>query len=129
MTDPIIPRPKVNAFADLMETQLRIHDGKGGWEESPAKWLLARACEEFAELVETMRTDVSSPVNNALFLARYHLVLAARCLNDIGPCAKLPAPESLSDETADVANFLMMFLDVAGRLSPRPDAVPASVVP
>ena len=112
-------RPAVAAFARLMETELRANDAKGGWHECKPKWLLARACEELAELVETVKPTgpgPHEPVRNALFLARHHLVLASQCLNGIGAHAGLQIADSTGSEAADTANFLMMFLDVLDRL-------------
>jgi hypothetical protein len=111
MVDPIIPRPKVAAFAELMEKALRENDYKGGWDRCKPKWLLARACEELAELVDTLKPKERGPWDTNLLLAKHHLALAAHMLNAIGAYTKLEGADAAAGEAADVANFLLMFVD------------------
>jgi hypothetical protein len=81
-------RPSVAQFATLMERRLDEHDHKGGWKSAPT-WRL------FAE-------------------ASRHLVALERVVNRHG----VVQPGHIEDvrrEAADVANFLMMVVDVATR--------------
>lgn len=79
-------RPEVLQFAVLMEQELRANDHKPGWKDDHPADLLCRVHQELKEL-------------------QY-----AYCAEDKYD------PNKLASEGADVANMLMMFLDVCGAL-------------
>lgn len=91
-------RPEVQAFAEAMETQLRKHDatrGRAGWkQDSPADLFdhYVEECKEFEAIMDWWRN-----------LPAGSLVLRSDA-------------ERLREEAADVANMLMMVLDVIGLL-------------
>lgn len=93
-------RPEVVAFANLMERELRNNDHKGGWKDDAPGRLLERAEEEMRELHAAL---LSYPRDTRKY--RYEL----------------------ASEGADVANMVMMVLDVCGALaaSPSQPAAPA----
>ncbi len=87
-------RPEVQAFAELMEENLRKHDaprGPRGWRTDGAASLRRRLRDELAELDDALlqRQDDGWP--------DWH-----------GP--------AIAKEAADVANFAMMIADVCGGL-------------
>lgn len=82
-------RPEVAAFALAMEKKLKANDHKGGWKHCDRDYLMTRLRQEFVELIAAM-----------------HFPL------DDGQIDRI----ELRDEAADVANFLMMILDVEGVL-------------
>lgn len=80
-------RPEVQAFARLVETQLRVNDHKGGWSGCSPEWLVAKLAEELGEC------------------ARYVVRRADRAhANDV------------AKECADIAAVAMMLADVCGGL-------------
>lgn len=92
-------RPEVEAFADLMEAQLRANDHKGGWKACDPHWLHDRLLEEAAELQD-----------------------AGQWKTDGGP-SQGGYGRAVAREAADVANFAMMIADVCGGLeTPTPAA-------
>lgn len=84
-------RPEVEAFADLMEAQLRANDHKPGWKGEPVWPLIERLHEEATELHEEV--DVGDNVGSSEWISR------------------------VGAEAADVANFAMMIADVCGALA------------
>lgn len=80
-------RPEVQAFARLVETQLRANDHKGGWSGCSPEWLVAKLSEELGEV------------------ARYVVRRADR-----GHAAEV------AKECADIAAVAMMLADVCGGL-------------
>lgn len=62
-------RPKVQKFAELMESRLREHDHKGGWEEDDARTLTRR-------LVANADTLPAGGVEAAVDTANYAMMLA-----------------------------------------------------
>ena len=86
---PVAMRPEVVAFANLMERELRNNDHKGGWKDDAPGRLLERAEEEMREFF-------------AAFLSY--------------PRDTYKYRDDLASEGADVANMLMMVLDVCGAL-------------
>lgn len=86
-------RPKVLAFAVLMEAKLRENDWKGGWQKDSAAGLMKRLREEAEELAGA----VAGPWTGNISWKRL-----------------------TANEAADVANFAMMVADVCGGL---PDAI------
>lgn len=89
-TDALGLRPKVLAFAHLMEAKLRENDYKGGWQKDKPSALLKRLREEADELDAAIQPGTRG---------------------DIGPWRGL-----VGNEAADVANFAMMVADVCGGL-------------
>jgi NTP pyrophosphatase (non-canonical NTP hydrolase) len=85
-------RPEVQAFAKLMERQLRANDFKGGWDRDPPLALLRRLRQETDEL-EQVLTDLDE---------------AGEVFDD--------DRVEIGCEAADVANFAMMVADVMGSL-------------
>lgn len=45
-------RPEVKRYSELIESQLRLNDGKGGWKDCPVDYLLAKLGEEVGEVFE-----------------------------------------------------------------------------
>jgi hypothetical protein len=107
-------RPEVQAFAQLMEQKLRANDHKGGWKKEPPHFLVARACEEMAELVSTLSPDPKALETFAV--ARWQLHFAAQALTQYGEYLRVDGSDKTAAEGADVANFAMMLLDACGRL-------------
>lgn len=127
------PREVVRAFASAMERELRQNDHKAGWENDSVQWLLARLCEEVAELVHVFDVEPTSPPERvgpreAFAIAEHHLLAAAGVLERttgtiwtrgaarIAPPTTLQGGSTPLSEAADVANFAMMVADVAKRL-------------
>lgn len=81
-------RPEVRAFAQLMEDKLRANDWKGGWKSDFSGDLLRRAHEELGELDDEMASGNPDMFDNS----------------------------AIANEAADVANMLMMVVDVCGAL-------------
>ena len=90
-------RPEVVAFADAMEEKLRANDWKGGWKDDASGALMTRVREEFREFEQA---HLAYPRDTDAYRA------------------------NLRAEGADVANMVMMVLDVCGALS-TPSALPA----
>jgi hypothetical protein len=109
-------RPEVRAFAALMENELRENDHKGGWKSDPAHHLLARVCEEVAEVVDSL--VVENNAHPCFASALRHLHMAATSIRAFGPFLSLSAGSTTASETADVANMIMMVADVCGVLDP-----------
>ena len=98
-------RPEVQAFAVAMEEKLRANDHKGGWKGCCPLWLFQRAEDELEELRAEMP---------------YHLHGQDGCppapFAESHPLVGFPDDleawkSNIIDESADVANFLMMMLD------------------
>jgi len=83
-------RPEVIAFADAMESKLRQNDWKGGWKDDSPGQLMERVREEFREFQAA------------------HLAY---------PRGTDAYKSNLRDEGADVANMVMMVLDVNDALA------------
>lgn len=94
-------RPKVVAFANLMEAKLRENDWKGGWEGCADLDLFERLGEESAELLSALHRH------------------AKRLSWGDGWVMETDTEERIGREAADVANFAMMIADVCGALSPK----------
>lgn len=50
-------RPEVAAFAVAMERKLRANDHKGGWKGEAPHHMVARICDETAELIASLHHD------------------------------------------------------------------------
>lgn len=83
-------RPEVVAFADAMERKLRANDWKGGWKDFAPGALMDRVREEFGE---AQRAYLAYPRDTDEYR------------------------QNLLDESADVANMLMMVCDVVGAIA------------
>lgn len=94
MTEGYI-RPEIMAFAEAMETTLRKHDHKGGWEECRLNYLMDGVHRELKEADEEW--DVKNFRGNYL---------------------------RVSEELVDVANFCMMFWGNTQRYYNRKIGVP-----
>lgn len=88
-------RPKVLAFASMMEWILKNNDDKGGWQNCEPTWLISRLRDEVSELEQALYNNISRGVINK---------------------------SEIRNETADVANFAMMIADRCGAL---PTSIPA----
>lgn len=84
-------RPEVVAFANAMERKLRDNDWKGGWKEDASGALMVRVHEEFREFTTA---HLQYPRDTERYRA------------------------DLLNEGADVANMIMMVVDVCGALAP-----------
>lgn len=93
-------RPEVIHFALLMENELRNNDHKPGWKSDSAQKLLDRVGQELKEL-----TTVVIQFNDAR--------RADGAVNMEALRAKI------REEGADVANMVMMVVDVLGGLPPE----------
>lgn len=82
-------RPEVVAFADAMEEKLRANDWKGGWKDDASGALMDRVREEIREFMDA---HIAYPRGTDAYRA------------------------NLRSEGADVANMVMMVLDVCGAL-------------
>lgn len=89
--EPVAWRPEVVAFASLMERELRENDWKGGWKHCNFASLMSHVWEEARELQEAL---LSYPRDTQKYRER------------------------IASEGADIANMVMMVLDVRGALSP-----------
>jgi NTP pyrophosphatase (non-canonical NTP hydrolase) len=70
-------RPKVMAFARLMEVALRKNDHKGGWKECSEAYLFTRLIEEAGELGKAMLSFLEGSVGNeAVDVANFAMMLA-----------------------------------------------------
>lgn len=85
-------RPEVIAFARLMEQKLRENEHKGWWKNDDPGPLLLRAFEELAELSREVLRYEGSQRSGAF-------------------------ERAVAREGADVANMVMMVLDVCGALA------------
>lgn len=118
---PHVLRPEVQAFAELMEAQLRANDHKGraGWKDSAPHLLLARVFDELAEALTTIKPENSALAFELLVVERL-LGLAGRSLRGFGSYAKTFRDPNTASELADVANMIMMVADVLGCLTKEP---------
>jgi NTP pyrophosphatase (non-canonical NTP hydrolase) len=97
-------RPEVQAFAVLMEQQLRANDHKGGWADDDAEDLLKRMHEESGEV-----EDAITAWRNLTFA----YPRGATQVEADGWVAKMwDQQRRIGREAADVANFAMMVADV-----------------
>jgi hypothetical protein len=111
----IVRRREVEQFADCMEQALARNDDKGGWKHETPNYLLARLCDEVAELCCEFQ-GASSDAAAWLTIANHELVSAAAALRRCGHSLVLreAVPRGrISAEAADVANFAMMIADVS----------------
>ena len=69
-------RPEVQAFAQLMEQQLRKNDHKPGWSGDSVYSLYARLIDEQFELSNAIRDDPDSVLNEAADLANFAMMIA-----------------------------------------------------
>ncbi len=83
-------RREVIAFADAMERKLRANDWKPGWKDDSPSILMDRMYEEMAEFKDVL--------DNFLRVGKNY-------------------KKNLLNEAADVANMLMMVVDVCGALA------------
>lgn len=83
-------RPEVVAFANLMERELRENDHKGGWKHDAPGALIDHAWVEMREFQGAL---TAYPRDTQQYLT------------------------NLAGEGADIANMVMMVLDVCGALS------------
>ncbi len=83
-------RPKLAAFAEMMEAVLKQNDHKGGWQDMQLDEVVARIDEELEELKHVLQYRDGS----------YNLFPNER------------AREKGKKEAADVANFCMMLVDL-----------------
>jgi len=104
-------RVEVERFADQMEAKLRENDHKNGWKNCTVHWLLARLCEETAELVESFN-PASAGQRTSFAIAANHLRCAAEALDGFGPYVKVRPTATTRAEAADVGNFAMMISDI-----------------
>lgn len=92
--DPVVLRPVVQRFAELMERQLRWHDEKyrgESWHgETDPAGLFYHAAEELGDLAKELRNR--------------------------GDGTNYSRTPLLAKEAADVANMVMMIADVCGGL-------------
>jgi hypothetical protein len=124
MTSRLKLRPEVDCFAQLMEAKLRENDHKGrrGWKKDDSLILLSRACEEMGELFDSFKTKWAGKRNgpaHGLLLAEQYMYSACDVLRRYQPTmtSTAAAPgETTVGEVVDVANFLMMVVDVLGGL-------------
>lgn len=121
-------RPEVVAFANAMERKLQANDWKGGWKNDQPYDLMARVHEELTEFKDEFGWYMGN---------RRELTFTARPTPQYDQTlAKLEENRlQLLGEAADVANMLMMVVDVCGALKAgagaqhealRPDAVERS---
>lgn len=89
-------RPEVIAFANAMERKLRENEWKGTWKHDAPGSLMDRVHEELMEFRDELYT--------------------------IGPRDTEAHRTALLNEAADVANMLMMVVDVCGALAASPSA-------
>ena len=109
---PVTLRPKVAAFAELMELKLREHDG---WMDDGYAELLARLLEETSELVSSFKPGAGSKAGAAynatfLLLTKHHVDIAAKQIVDT---VMTPTKASVG-ETIDIANFCLFLVDILG---------------
>lgn len=95
MDEPLTLRPKVAAFAQLMEAKLRTHDDRDGWGSEDPEWLLARLEEELEELRGPLKARALVP-----YIKEATAILDREAVG----------------EAVDVSNFGMMIADVLGGL-------------
>jgi hypothetical protein len=118
MAKKLTLRPEVAAFAQLMERELRKNDHKGtsGWKNDTVDDLLVRIFEETEELIASFRPsgkrDGKKRNERFLFLTVHHIGIAGQQIADTNP---IPTRTTVS-EAVDIANFIMMVVDVLGGL-------------
>lgn len=100
-------RPELMAFAEAMETVLRKHDDKGGWEECGLCWLLERVEGELKEAKEkwdkkNFKGDYDSVAGEFIDVANFCMMFwgnTQRYYNrEIRTRPHTPAPESICNE-------------------------------
>ncbi len=73
-------RSAVRAFAHAMETTLRKHDHKGGWNECDPLWLLGRLEEEVRELKRAVgEKSAEAILSEATDVANFAMMVADVC--------------------------------------------------
>lgn len=85
-------RPEVAAFANLMEDTLRAHDDTIGSRRGKTGWKTMKADDAYDYLQDEWA--------------------------ELAQAFHQGSPEAIRAEAVDVANYLMMLLDVTGQLSP-----------
>lgn len=121
-------RPVVAAFAMAMERRLRANAGKGpraAWRRVAPAWLLARACDEFSELVAELA--VGAPGADAAAHAGDRVRDAAGLLRTVAALegGAVAEPARALGEAADAACMLLMFADAVDALGAPDDAAGA----
>lgn len=91
--EPVAWRSEVIAFANAMERKLRANDWKGGWKDDASGDLMSRVHQELREFIGA---HLAYPRDTDKYRA------------------------DLLDEGADVANMIMMVIDVCGGLPAPP---------
>lgn len=120
-------RPEVEAFAQLMERELRKNDyknredGSGSWKDDSAATLITRLIEEVAELVDSFsplvvaKRPASTTFNRHWYdITSYLLAKACDAIRDIEMRPDLV--DTTINEAVDIANFAMFVVDVLGGL-------------
>lgn len=123
-TPQLVLRPEVAAFAQLMEEKLRENDHKRGWKNDLPRHLLARVCDELAELLQSFTAVSDDGPHFALLVSTYQIAGAAQLLRHRGPTltsnfAEPRKTKTTIGEAVDAANMLMMVVDVIGGLKQK----------
>lgn len=127
-------RDALFSFASDVETQLRENDHKGktGWRDMSPQIILARICDELAELLDAFEVESTQPPDRtgpreAFVIAQHYVSAAAHVLRrlrgtintrgnayplDDATARYARSGQSTIAETADVGAFLMMLADV-----------------
>ena len=84
-------RESVQKFSEAMETVLKEHDWKGGWEQEDFSYLWNRLLDEIEELKKQLER--------------------ARLLQTKEVILSIPNKKLINKEAVDVANFCMMIVD------------------
>lgn len=107
------------AFVPVMRLKLFKNRYKGSWKKDAPHLLLARVCDELAEVVASMQPEEKA---RRLFdIAMNDLTRAAQGLRTPGPSVKCNGgARPIAFEAADVANMVMMVADVMGGLALAP---------
>lgn len=85
-----LPRDPILRFSRIMETKLREHDDRDGWEDCDLVWLFERAEDEMKEL----KKEITMYMNHSSLSPKWLVI-----------------KERVQREAADVANFCMMMSD------------------
>ncbi len=107
-------RREVLEFAELMEMNLRANDYKSSWKDYTLQYLFSRLFDELAELSE----QLLEPTSKILVCSDLKKIA---CGLDAGWFKLKPDfnLDAVLSEIADVANFLMMLVDVIKKHSGR----------
>lgn len=119
---PMLVRPVVRAFAERMEYKLSQNEYKGSWKSLSGALCLQRAFDEMIELVGCFNGARESD-RSRLAIVDSHLRAAHEALYGASIVPQKEGSEvtgeSIDDEAADVANFLMMLVDNCARARAR----------